>query len=40
MTTLKALPLTCSGHSRPVTHVSFGEIENRPFLISACKGGY
>ncbi|AOW06828.1 WD40-repeat-containing domain protein [Yarrowia lipolytica] len=37
MTTLKALPLTCSGHSRPVTHVSFGEIENRPFLISACK---
>ena len=35
----KQIPLTCSGHTRPVVDVSFsGEGPNGFFLISACKG--
>jgi hypothetical protein len=35
------VPLTCHGHSRPVTHLSFSSIapgEEGYYLISACKG--
>lgn len=36
----KAVPLTCHGHSRPVTHLSFSSIvdDDQYYLISACKG--
>lgn len=36
----KAVPLTCHGHSRPVTHLSFSSIvdDDVHYLISACKG--
>ena len=36
----KAVPLTCHGHSRPVTHLSFSDVvdDNQFYLISACKG--
>jgi hypothetical protein len=37
------VPLTCHGHSRPVTHLSFsgfvGGNDDEYYLISACKGG-
>ncbi|PHH68272.1 hypothetical protein CDD82_682 [Ophiocordyceps australis] len=35
------VPLTCHGHSRPVPHVSFSNVEKdgQYFLISACKDG-
>jgi len=35
----KVVPLTCHGHSRPVTHLSFSSIvdEENYYLISACK---
>ena len=33
------VPLTCHGHSRPVTHISFGHIvDDGYYLVSACKG--
>lgn len=36
------VPLTCHGHSRPVTHLSFsglvGNVDEEYYLISACKG--
>ena len=34
------VPLTCHGHSRPVTHLSFsGHVaEEEYYMISACKG--
>jgi hypothetical protein len=34
------VPLTCHGHSRPVTHLSFSGFvaEEEYYLISACKG--
>jgi hypothetical protein len=36
------VPLTCHGHSRPVTHLSFSDFvdghEEEYYLISACKG--
>jgi serine-threonine kinase receptor-associated protein len=36
------VPLTCHGHSRPVTHISFSEFvsgqQDEYYLISACKG--
>jgi hypothetical protein len=36
------VPLTCHGHSRPVTHLSFSgvvnSVEEEYYLISACKG--
>lgn len=36
----KQIPLTCSGHTRPVVHLAFSDItENGYFLISACKDG-
>lgn len=37
---IKAVPLTCHGHSRPVTHLSFSSIvdDDQYYLISACKG--
>lgn len=37
---LKAVPLTCHGHSRPVTHLSFSSVvdDDQYYLISACKG--
>jgi len=35
----KAVPLTCHGHSRPITHLSFSSIvdDGQFYLISACK---
>ncbi|MCJ1229412.1 hypothetical protein MMC12_006078 [Toensbergia leucococca] len=35
----KVVPLTCHGHSRPVTHLSFSSVvdDNQYYLISACK---
>ena len=38
----RVVPLTCHGHSRPVTHLSFSQMvdEDSYFLISACKGQY
>ncbi|TKA78445.1 hypothetical protein B0A49_01132 [Cryomyces minteri] len=37
--TTKVVPLTCHGHSRPVTHLSFSSLINTSeyYLISACK---
>ena len=34
------VPLTCHGHSRPVTHLSFSGFvgEEEYYMISACKG--
>ena len=35
----RQIPLTCSGHTRPVVHLSFSDITPHGyFLISACKG--
>ncbi|KAA6414104.1 MAG: WD repeat protein [Lasallia pustulata] len=36
---LKVVPLTCHGHSRPVTHLSFSSVvdDDQYYLISACK---
>lgn len=40
MASLKQIPLTCSGHTRPVVHLDFSDIiECGYFLISACKDG-
>lgn len=35
----KAVPLTCHGHSRPITHLSFSSVleDDQYYLISACK---
>ncbi|KAL9641309.1 MAG: hypothetical protein Q9204_000103 [Flavoplaca sp. TL-2023a] len=35
----KAVPLTCHGHSRPITHLSFSPVlaDDQYYLISACK---
>ncbi|KAF2843467.1 WD repeat protein [Patellaria atrata CBS 101060] len=37
--TTKVVPLTCHGHSRPVTHLSFSSVvdDDQFYLISACK---
>lgn len=36
----RQIPLTCSGHTRPVVHLSFSDITPYGyFLISACKDG-
>ncbi|KAK3070602.1 hypothetical protein LTS18_015059, partial [Coniosporium uncinatum] len=37
--TSKVVPLTCHGHSRPVTHLSFSSIvdDDQYYIISACK---
>lgn len=47
MSSVKAVPLTCTGHSRPVTHLNFSDIITgasqvpatplQYYLISACK---
>jgi serine-threonine kinase receptor-associated protein len=39
---VKAVPLTCTGHSRPVTQLSFSQINTtgRYLVISSCKDGY
>lgn len=40
MANLRQIPLTCSGHTRPVVHLDFSDItECGYFLISACKDG-
>ncbi|XP_041978551.1 serine-threonine kinase receptor-associated protein [Aricia agestis] len=40
MTTLKQVPLTCGGHTRPVVHLDFSDVtKDGYFLISACKDG-
>lgn len=40
MSGMRQTPLTCSGHTRPVVHLSFSEItEHGYFMISACKDG-
>ncbi|CAN6661116.1 eukaryotic translation initiation factor 3 subunit I [Trichomonascus vanleenenianus] len=37
---VKAVPLTCTGHSRPVTDLAFSSNDiSSPYLISACKDG-
>jgi hypothetical protein len=38
--TPKVVPLTCHGHSRPVTHLSYSAVveEDQFYLISASKG--
>jgi serine-threonine kinase receptor-associated protein len=38
---MKQIALTCSGHTRPVTHLDFSDIteSGNSFLISACKDG-
>jgi len=39
MSAMRQTPLTCSGHTRPVVHLSFSDItEHGYFMISACKG--
>jgi WD40 repeat protein len=40
-TVVKAIPLTCTGHSRPVTHLSFSPMlaDLSFLLVSACKDG-
>lgn len=39
--TPRVVPLTCHGHSRPVTHLSFSDMlpDDEYYLISACKDG-
>jgi hypothetical protein len=39
-TLAKIVPLTCHGHSRPVTHLNFSSSmrEDEFYIISACKG--
>lgn len=36
----RVIPLTCSGHTRPVVDIQFSPItaDGKYFLISACKG--
>lgn len=38
----KAVPLTCHGHSRPVTHLNFSPTVDHDqfYMISGCKGQY
>lgn len=40
-TELRMMPLTCSGHTRPVMHLSFSRLleNNQYYLISSCKDG-
>jgi serine-threonine kinase receptor-associated protein len=38
-TTLRQIPITCSGHTRPVVDLHFSGITPHSyFIISACKG--
>ncbi len=36
----KVIPLTCHGHSRPITHLNFSSVveNDQYYLISASKG--
>lgn len=36
----RIIPLTCSGHTRPVVDIQFSSItpQGKYYLISACKG--
>lgn len=36
---VKAVPLTCTGHSRPVTHLTFCNTAPPYLLVSGCKDG-
>ena len=35
----KAVPLSCHGHSRPITHISFSSVleDEQYYLVTACK---
>lgn len=35
-TIVKQLPITCSGHTRPITDLEFSKVH----LLSACKGKF
>lgn len=40
--TTRVIPLTCSGHTRPVVHLSFSSIQEEDgkfLLVSSCKDG-
>jgi hypothetical protein len=38
-TSLRQIPITCSGHTRPVVDLRFSDVTPYSyFLISACKG--
>ena len=38
-TSLRQIPITCSGHTRPVVDLKFSDITSSSYyLISACKG--
>jgi len=41
MSTARAVPLTCSGHTRPVVHLSFSSLDDDGtyLLVSSCKDG-
>jgi len=38
----RVVPLTCHGHSRPITHLNFSYVvdDDQYYLISACKGTF
>lgn len=39
MTAMKQIPITCSGHTRPVVQLAFSKMTPTGYyLISACKG--
>lgn len=41
MSSLKQVPLTCGGHTRPVVHLDFSDVtDDGYYLISACKGEF
>lgn len=36
--TIKVVPLTCHGHTRPVTHLNFSPVvDDKYYIVSACK---
>ena len=38
---VRQVPLTCSGHTRPVVHLKYSEVTPKGFFfISACKGDW
>lgn len=40
--TTRVIPLTCSGHTRPVVHLSFSSIQEEDgkfMIVSSCKDG-
>ena len=39
MASIRQIPLTCSGHTRPVVHLHFSDVtDSGYYVISACKG--